>query len=242
MVLPAPFGPIRAWTSLVAQVEIDVLHGLEPAEMAGEAARLEDHGSHGRSRARSAPRRPRGAKRTSARSATPTTIRCASVTALERSIEVEHQERAEERAEHGAGAAEQDVEQRQDRILDRGEGGADIAEEEAVGGPGRAAIEAGEDERAEPVPPRVVAEHPGALLVLADGDEDAAGGRAGEAEVDEQGDGEERQRREIAGRVVAEVERADGAGGAVDDEALVAARPRCRNRGSRDSRPGRTSA
>ena len=68
------------------EVEIDLVHGLEPAEMAGEAARLEDHGSHGRNRARSAPSRPRGAKRTRASSATPTTIRCASVTALERSI------------------------------------------------------------------------------------------------------------------------------------------------------------
>ena len=42
VVLPAPFGPIRAWTSPGAEVEVDGVDGGEAAEAAGQAAGFEE--------------------------------------------------------------------------------------------------------------------------------------------------------------------------------------------------------
>ena len=57
-------GPVRAdqrMDAALGEVEVDALHRLQPAEGAGEAARLQQgHGSHGKARARSTPRRPAG--------------------------------------------------------------------------------------------------------------------------------------------------------------------------------------
>ena len=184
VVLPAPFGPISAWISPRGEVEVDAVDRLAGRRSARVRPRASSrrHGSHGRRPgAQRAEEAARGEEDEGDAARAPTTRRVASVTRAARSSEVEHQRGADERPEHGAGAAEEHPEQRQDRILHRGEGGADVAEEEAVGGAGGAGVEAGEGEREEAGAERVVAEHPGALGVLAHGDEDAAGRASGRA-------------------------------------------------------------
>src|SRR4029079_4013465 len=120
----------------------------------------------------------------------------------------------------------QDPEQRQDRILDRREGGADIGEQQSVGRARRRRHGAGENGRQELVTEAVVTQHDRALLVLADGDEYAPRRRAHQRKAGHQTNREEQQGEIVACRSIAQIKydrtRVYSAGCSLENEAFIA--------------------
>ena len=70
--LARPVRPDQRVNLPRCQIEIDPVHGFQPAEMPRQPARLKDHGSHRSPRSLSVPRMPFGANSTSTTSTAPT--------------------------------------------------------------------------------------------------------------------------------------------------------------------------
>ena len=184
VVFPAPFGPISARTSPAGRsrstpatacspakcldrprVESRVMAATPeaPAQFAREALRREEGQHHERHPGNQHVGRGHRARKID---------------------QVEHEERADERPDHGARAAEKHPEQRQDRVLHAGEAGPGIAEEQPVGRPCRGRDGAGNHHRAPLVREGVVAQHAHPFLVLADRHQRPAEGAADQPQAE----------------------------------------------------------